>query len=92
MGPVQIVVGFRCVDHLCGLTRGWEQVLAEAVVPKSALGPLHKAVLDWLARCDVVPFNAPLLLSGQHGVRGQFRAVGADDQAGIATPLHDGIK
>lgn len=51
----------------------------------------NERVLHGLSWCDVVPINLAILLPFEDGVAGQFGAVVADDQIGIAPHLSNAI-
>jgi hypothetical protein len=57
-----------------------------ALVAEPAGEALHAGVLGWLARRDVGPQGAGPVGRFQHGPRGQFGAVVADDHRETATP------
>ena len=92
MRSVGVVVDPPCFDDLAGLVQVGEQMLVEALVPQSAVEALDEAILHRLARCDVVPFDAVLLLPSKDGVRRELGAVVADDHAGAASGLDDAIE
>ena len=62
MWPVGVVVDPPCFDDLAGLAEVGEQGFVQAFVSKLAVEALDEAVLHRLARRDVVPFDAALLL------------------------------
>ena len=66
---------------LAGRWQAPEQVLVQAFVAQPADQALDEAVLHRLARRDVVPGDATLLLPAEDRVRGQLGAVVADDHA-----------
>jgi hypothetical protein len=82
--PGGVVVDPPGFDDLDGLLQGGEQGLIEAFVAQPAVERFDEAVLRRFAGCDVVPFDAVLLLPAEHGVRSELAAIGADDHAGIA--------
>ncbi len=45
-----------------------EQMLIDTLVPHPAVEALHKTVLHRLAGRDVVPFDATILLPGEHRI------------------------
>ena len=53
---------------------------------------LHEAVLHGLAGRDVVPFDLPILLPCQDGIRGQLGAIVRHDHAGVAAILGDDVE
>ena len=68
MRSVGVVVVPPFFDDLARLFEAGEQVLVEAFVAQAAVEAFDKAILHRFARCDVVPFDATLLLPGQDGV------------------------
>ena len=92
MRAVVIVVVAPCRNQMAGMAQRREQVLVQAFVPQATIEALHEAVLHRLSRCDVVPFNLPILLPFEHGVRRQLGAVVTDDHAGGATRLRDPVQ
>ena len=64
-------------------------MLVEALVAKLAVEALRKAVLLRLAGRDVVPCDAVVLRSLEHGVAGEFGAVVVHDRLGLATLGYD---
>jgi len=89
---VEIVVDPPLFDALAGITVAAEQVLVEALVPQPSVEAFHEAVLHRLAGRDVMPFDLPLFLPCEHGVRGQFGAVVGDDHTRVAAPLGNGVE
>ena len=67
-------------------------MLVQALVAKPPVEALGETVLHRLPRLDVVPLDSVLLLPLEHSVRGQFGAVVADHQSGIAPPLGDPVQ
>src|SRR5208337_3779681 len=59
---VGVVVGPPFFDDLTRLFEIGEQVLVKALVAQASVEALDKAILHRFARCDVVPFDAALLL------------------------------
>jgi hypothetical protein len=68
VGSVQVVVYSPGLDDLSRMPEALEQGLVVAFVPQPAVECLHEAILHGFAGCDVVPLDAPILLSSQHGV------------------------
>jgi hypothetical protein len=58
---------------------------AEKLVPRLAVDALDVAVLHGIARHDAVPVDLLLFRPGEDGVRGELRAIVADDDAGPST-------
>src|SRR5271166_433291 len=85
----RVIVETPGFDDLARLLQASEQVLVQAFIAKTADKALCKAILHRLARRDVMPVDPALLLPFQDGVRGQLRAVVADNEAGIAAQLRD---
>lgn len=44
-------------EHEPGVSQRGEQHLIEAVVGQTAIEACHQAVLHWLVRCDIMPFD-----------------------------------
>ena len=53
---VVIVVVAPCRIQMAGMAQVREKVLVQALVPQAAIEAFHEAVLNGLARRDVVPF------------------------------------
>ena len=62
MGPIGIIIATPRFDDLAGHRQAPEHMLVEAFVPKPAVETFDESVLDRLARRDVVPADASLLL------------------------------
>ncbi len=75
MWPVQIVVVSPVADNIPGMPVAVEQVLVEALIPETPVERFNEPILHWLARRDVVPFDAAILLPFEDGIRGEFCAV-----------------
>ena len=75
MWAVYIVVDPPFFDDLAGMPIAGEEPLVEALIAHPAAKAFHQAVLHRLARRDVVPFDLPVFLPCQHGIRGQLGAV-----------------
>jgi len=65
MWPVQIIVDSPFLNDLTGMAITAEQVLVEALVPQPPVKAFDEAVLHRLARRDVVPVDAMVLLPFQ---------------------------
>lgn len=87
-----VVVDPPCFDDPARLRQVGEQMLVEAFVPQPTIEGLDKAVLGWLAGCDVVPFDTVILLPSKDRSRGQLSAVVADDHARTAAALDEPIE
>jgi len=92
MGSILVVVHLPVFDQITSLTVAGEQLFVEALVPQTADEGLGKSVLHRLARRDVVPFDAAILLPFQHGVGGEFSPIVADHQARVAASFGDGVE
>lgn len=92
MRSVQIVVDPPFLDDLTSMAIAGEEMLVQALVPQPPVEAFDKAVLHRLSRCDVVPLDVTILLPLQQRIGGEFGAVVADHQQGIATAFCDGIK
>ena len=92
MRPCGVVVLSPRSDRLPGLVEGEEQCFVQQLVPHLAIEALDEAVLHGLPRHDVVPIDPLILRPGEDAVRGELRAVVADDHAGLASPLDEGGK
>lgn len=62
MRSVGVVVDPPFFDELAGLVEVGEQVLIQALVPKSAIEAFDKAIPHRFARRDIVPFDSLLVL------------------------------
>lgn len=67
--PIKVQIRSECVavdppfyDDVAGLRQAGEEMLIEAFVTQPAAEALDEAILDRLARRDVMPFQAVLLL------------------------------
>lgn len=67
-------------------------MLVEAFGAQPTIEGLDKAVLGWLAGCDVVPFDTVILLPSKDRSPGQLSAVVGDDHAGTAAALDEPIE
>ena len=76
-----VVVRAPCLDDPSRRSQRGEQVLVQALVAQATIEQFHKAVLLRLAGRDVMPLDAGVLASGEHGMTGQFGAVVADHHA-----------
>jgi len=65
-------------------------VLVQALIAQATIERFYKAVLLWLAKRDVMPLDADVLASGEHGMTGQLGAVVADHHARQPATLGDG--
>ena len=92
MWAVVVEVDAPCRRQIAGMAQSVEEVLVQAFVPHPAIEGLHKAILHWFARRDVMPVNLPVLLPLQDRIRSQFGSVVADHHAGIASHLGDPIQ
>ena len=77
-----VVVETPGFDDPARLFQAAEQVLVQAFVAHAPDKALCKPILHRLAGRDVMPVDPALLLPFQDRVRGQLRAVVADDEAG----------
>ena len=62
MRSAAVVVGPPFIDDPAGVRQAPEEVLVQALVPESSVQALDEAVLLRLARSDVVPLDAAILL------------------------------
>lgn len=92
MGSVLVIVLPPSTDDLPGMTVTGKQMLIETLVPEPAVEALDEAILHRLARRDVVPLDAALLLPFEHRVAGQLRSVIADHHARITAMLRNGVQ
>lgn len=76
-----VIVGPPCLDDPSRRSQRGEQVLVQALVAQATIERFHEAVLLRLARCNVMPLDAGVLASGEHGMTGQFGAVVAGHHA-----------
>lgn len=75
MRAVHIVVDPPFFDAVSGMPIAGEEPLVEALIAQPTVKALHEAVLHGLAGRDVVPFDMPVFLPCQDGIRGQLGAV-----------------
>ena len=68
MRSVQIVVDPPVFNNVPGMAIAAEQMLVEAFISQSSIEAFDKSILHRLARGDVVPFHASILLPFEHGV------------------------
>jgi hypothetical protein len=68
VGAVIVVVVPPVSNDPPGMGVAGEQVLVQALVSQSSIEAFDEAILHWLARGNVVPFDLPVLLLRQHGV------------------------
>ena len=62
MRSIHIVVDPPFFDAVAGMLIAGEEPFVEALVAQPTIEAFHEAVLHRLARCDVVPFDLPILL------------------------------
>lgn len=67
MRSVQTIVVPLGFNDIPGMPIAAEQMFIEAFVSESSIKAFDKAILHRLAWCDVVPFNAAVLLPFEHG-------------------------
>src|SRR5215471_21176103 len=84
MRASRVVVATPVFDDPARLLQASEQVLVQALIAKTPDKAFCKPILHGLARRDVVPLDPAFRLPLQDRVRGQLRAVVADDKARIA--------
>ena len=89
MRPCGVVVLDPRGDHLAGLIEREEQCLIQQLVPHLAIEALDVAVLHGLARHDVMPVDPVFLRPGEDGMRGELRAIVADNHAGPSSLLDE---
>lgn len=77
-------------DYDVGIDKVVEHGLIEQLGPHPTDEALHKPVLHWLARCDIVPVDPVLGAPPQDRITGQFRPIVADNHAGLSTALDQG--
>ena len=70
-----VVVDAPSFDDVARLGERGEHMLVQALVPQLAVEALHEAVLLRLARRDVVPFDAVVLGTFEHGISGELGSV-----------------
>src|SRR5580658_203555 len=78
MGSVGIIIDAPRLDDPVRHRQATEHVLVEALVAEAAVEAFNEGVLHRLARRDVMPTDASILLPAQHGVGGELAAVVAD--------------
>ncbi len=88
--PFGVVVFDPCGDQIASMGDVAKQRLIEKFVPHPAVEAFYEAVLHWLSRRYVMPFDIMLGAPSQDRVRGQFSAIVRDDHPGFATPLDQG--
>lgn len=84
MGAVGVIVEAPSFDDLPGRWQAVEQVFVETLIADPAVEAFDKGILGRLARRDVVPFNAAVLLPRENGARRQLRAVVAHHHQRLA--------
>lgn len=92
MGAIHIVVDPSFFDAVSGMSIAGEEPLVETLVAHLSVEALHEAVLYRLARRDVVPFDTPVFLPCQDGIRGQLGAIVRHDHAGVAAMFGDDVE
>ncbi len=68
------------------------RAFVKAFVPKAAVEAFDKSILCRLARGNVVPANAGLLLPFEYRYRGQLGSVVGHDRGRFAAPADDDIQ
>ncbi len=61
MWPVAVVILLPCIDLGSCFVERRKQSFVQAFIFEAAIEALHKAVLHWSTRLDIVPANAGLL-------------------------------
>src|SRR5437588_10382429 len=88
----RVVVDPPCVDDPTCRGQAGEYMLVEALVAEAAVEALHEPVLLRLARRDVLPGHAAVLLPAQDRMRRQLGAVVTDDHRRIAPQPDDPVQ
>src|SRR5690606_38885798 len=80
MRPRFVVVHSPRLDFLLRIVQGEEPVQVQTLVPEGPIEALDEAILDWLARLNVVNPDVPGVGPGIEGPAGELRSiVGHDD-------------
>lgn len=79
-------------EHLAGVGKAVEHLLIEALVTELAVEALDEAVLLGLARRDVMPGDAGLVLLFQNSPAGQLCAIVRHDGLGLAVEPDTAVK
>jgi len=79
-----VVIMEPCRREMLRLGQGREQILIQKLVAHFAVKALGESVFLWLARRDVMPFDAMFQRPLQNDAAGQFGSVIADDTFGDA--------
>ena len=80
-----VVVDPPFFDDPSGLWQADEEMLVETLVTQSAIEALDEAILHWLARGNIVPFNLGLVRPAEDGVGRELGPVIADNHLRLAT-------
>ena len=75
MRAVHIVVDPPFFDAVASMPIAGEELHVGALIAQPTVGTLHEAVLHRFTRRDVAPFDMPVFLPHQDGIRGQLGAV-----------------
>lgn len=78
--PHGVVVGDPFGDQIARVGDVAKQRLIQELVPHSTIEAFHEAVLHWLSRRDVMPFDLLLGAPSQDRVQGQLRAIARREQ------------
>jgi hypothetical protein len=89
---LSVVVDLPELERVPSCWQASEQVLVQGFVTQAADQALDQAILHGLAGRDVVPGHTPLRLPAEDRVRGQLRAVVADDHERQAAALGDPVE
>ena len=80
-----VVILPPCSEHDAGLCQCGEQRLVQELVAQTTIEALDEAILHWLARGNIVPFNLGLVRPAEDGVGRELGPVIADNHLRLAT-------
>ena len=84
MWPLCVAIDPSVLDDQTRFGEITEDVLVQAVIPQSAVETCHKDILRRLERCDVMPSNAGVLSTAQHGMGCHLSPLVRNDHVGIS--------
>ena len=90
--PPGVVVGHPCADQMPGMAEIPEQVFVQAFIPQPPIESLAESILRWLAGCDVVPVESPVLNPREHSVRRELRSIVRNNHLRCAAPGDDVVE
>lgn len=87
-----VIVVLPTRQHLSGVSEAVKDFLVEAFIPQFSIEAFNEAVLLGLARSDLMPCDAGLVLPFQNGAAGQFCPVVGHDGIRLAVEPDTAIK